>query len=483
MRIERPSVRRVTAAVVASLAVAGAAAGGCSSWNASSSGWGSPSGGDTVPASDPGSTCGGKPTLAAIQDGIFSKSCSFGSCHGGPSPAAGLDLTAGHSCASLVQRASCVFSSRTLVVPGNPDQSYLFHAVAGDDLGTNPDGPCAGLANGSPARMPVGGQPLCQGQIDEIKAWIAAGAACDAPGDDAGASESGTDDGGAAADSPADEAQAADASEAGGEATTAAADVAQVTSAMGAFQAGQSVAGNVVLAEPAPSAGVSVALTASDASVLAVPSVVFVPGGQTGASFQMMGLRPGRASVEASAGGKGASVAELVIGLGIAEVFYLGPVTSDGLQWVRLYNATSTPIDLSSYSLGSGTNSYVETTTQLSGTIAPGGCFVVGGPTSSFDNGDPVFSQTAWFSPAIPAAGNGGAGVALFAAPASGVTKASLPVDAVVYGSANTGGLRAPDGTVAPAVLGGDVYPGDSLMLLGSGWVDQYPPAPNTCGQ
>jgi hypothetical protein len=334
--------------------------------------------------------------------------------------------------------------------------------------------------------MPLGGQPLCQGQVDEIKAWIAAGAACAAPVDDSGAPESGAGDGGAGTDSAADAAQSVDASgaeaEAGGEAASASADIAQITSSQASFDAGQSVAGNVLLAAPAPGAGVAVTLTATDSTVLAVPSVVFVPGGQTSAPFQMMGLRPGRASVDATAGGKGASVAELVAGLGIAEVFYLGPVSSDGLQWVRLYNATTIPIDLSSYSLGAGANSYVESTTQLAGTIGPGACFVVGGPTSSFDNGDPVFSQTAWFNPAVPAAASGGAGVALFGVPASGAGTGTLPLDAVVYGSANTGGLRAPDGTVAQAVLGGDVLPGDSLMLLGGGWIDQYPPAPNTCG-
>src|SRR5260370_32823790 len=42
-------------------------------------------------------------------------------------------------------RNSCEFSSRVLVVPGQPAQSYLYHKIAGDNLGTNPDGPCAGL--------------------------------------------------------------------------------------------------------------------------------------------------------------------------------------------------------------------------------------------------------------------------------------------------------------------------------------------------
>jgi hypothetical protein len=479
--------------MAASLAIAGAAVVSCSTNNPWTGGWIDPSAGgneagDTVPGSNQNTGCGGQPTLSAIQDAIFSKSCAFGSCHGGANPAAGLNLTAGHSCASLVQQPSCVFSSRTLVVPGDPDQSYLFHAVAGDDLGSNADGPCAGLTNGTPSRMPLGGAPLCQGQIDQVKAWITAGASCDDSGGDAGtvmtdAAGDRGDSGEAGDAGSGDAAQGNDASDGGSEAASLTADVAQVTSAKAAFEAGQTVGGNVVLAQPAPSSGVSVTLTATDPTVLAVPSVVFVAGGQTSAAFQIAGLRPGRASVQATAGGKGASLGELVQGLGIAEVFYLGPSSSNNLQWVRLYNATSSPIDLSAYSLGAGASSYTETTLQLSGTIAAGGCFVVGGPTSNADNAYPTYSQAAAFQPTIPAAGLGGAGVALFGVPAASLGASTLPVDAVVYGFDNAGNLRAPDGTVAPAVLGSDVFPGDSLMLLGGSWIDQYPPAPNTCGQ
>ena len=64
---------------------------------------------------DPGD-CGGPPTLAAIQAGIFSASCAFGSCHGGLNAAAGLDLTPGNACGSLVNVASCEFASGTMLV-------------------------------------------------------------------------------------------------------------------------------------------------------------------------------------------------------------------------------------------------------------------------------------------------------------------------------------------------------------------------------
>src|SRR5215472_4971534 len=113
--------------------------------------------------SEGGGGCGGPPTLSAIEQGIFAKTCAFGSCHGGANPAAGLNLLTGQACGSLLNKNSCVLSGRVRV-------------VAGHDLGTNPDGTCAGLANGTPQRMPLGGVPLCQGQIDQIRAWIAGGA-------------------------------------------------------------------------------------------------------------------------------------------------------------------------------------------------------------------------------------------------------------------------------------------------------------------
>jgi hypothetical protein len=473
------------AAAAALLAVASAASASCTTGKAARPTIDRADGGsvNTTLGADPG--CGGPPTLSAIQDTLFSSSCAFGSCHGGANPAAGLDLTAGNSCASLVEQPSCVFSDRTLVVPGQPEQSYLFHAIAGDDLGTNPDGTCAGLTNGTPARMPLGGQPLCPGQIDQVKAWIAAGAACDTTGDGGPTDDAGADTG---TDAALDGTPPIDAGDDGGDAGDAgdtgvvAPDIAQLSSALTWLQAGQSIAGTVVLAQPAPAPGVSVILTATDSTVIAVPTVVFVPSGQTTASFDMMGMRPGHATVQATAGGLGASLDELVVGLQVAEVFYLGPDDSDGLQWVRLYNGTTVPIDLSSYSLGAGVESYVETTVQLSGVIAPHACFVVGGPTSSVDNGDPTFTQVSPFTPNFPAANGGGAGVALFAVPAAVVSATTLPVDAVVWGSANSGKLLAPDGTVAKPVLGGDVLPDDSLMLESGSWSDQHPPEPNACG-
>src|SRR5262252_8551300 len=82
------------------------------------------------------------PTFARVQQ-IFDARCAFGSCHQGANPAARLDLSHGHACANLVGKPTCVFNARVRVVPGKPESSYLYGKVSGDDLGTDPDGPCA----------------------------------------------------------------------------------------------------------------------------------------------------------------------------------------------------------------------------------------------------------------------------------------------------------------------------------------------------
>jgi hypothetical protein len=426
--------------------------------------------------SDPPSNCAGPPTFGAIQTGIFSTSCAFGSCHGGPNPAAGLDLTVGNACGALVNKNSCDFTTRMRVVPGNPDASYLYQKVSGTNLGADPDGPCAGQTNGSPARMPLGGTPLCDAQIDQIRQWIAAGASCE---EDAGADataplpDASTDV--ASGDAGPDDASPPEAATDAGLPS-----VQEMTSTLSTINPGQQANATIVLTAPAPASGVSVSLTATDATVLALPSAVFVAGGQTSGTFAISGLRPGHATIQATTGGGTATLGELVAGLSIAEVFYNDTQYSDGEQWVRLYNWTSATIDLSQYSLGAGTASYMETMAQLTGSIAPGGCFVVGGPTSNLYNGAPVYSEVLHFLPNLPMGGSSGAGLALFSVPASNIAAATVPVDALVYGDANAAGLLGPLGTAAaPATE--DAIAGTSLLLQNGVWTDNLAPSPGAC--
>ena len=103
------------------------------------------------------------PTLTKLQADIFTPICS--GCHTGVG--AGLpgvqNLTAGNTYASIVDVTSIEDPTLKRVNPSDPDNSYLVRKIEG----------AAGIAG---VRMPAGGSPLTQAQIDEVRAWIAAGA-------------------------------------------------------------------------------------------------------------------------------------------------------------------------------------------------------------------------------------------------------------------------------------------------------------------
>jgi hypothetical protein len=111
-----------------------------------------------------------EPTFSSIQRDIFQTSDSSGrslcvGCHTnvGRNPSGGLNL-AGDAHAALVNVPSRGKPELMLVVPGNPDASYLIHKLEGR----------SGIAG---LRMPRNGPPyLSDGQILVIRRWIAIGA-------------------------------------------------------------------------------------------------------------------------------------------------------------------------------------------------------------------------------------------------------------------------------------------------------------------
>ena len=129
----------------------------------------------------------------------------------------------------------------------------------------------------------------------------------------------------------------------------------------------------------------------------------------------------------------------------INEVFYDALNADDGLEYIELYNAGDTFIDLQYFSLGAGGASYAAFS-DLSGVLPPRGCFVVGGPTSNADNNFATFDLPLQFSPALQNGGTVSDGVALFFEPASSLTPASVPLDSVLYEGTNTSGLLGEDG-------------------------------------
>jgi len=105
-------------------------------------------------------------TLQSIQDTVFTPSCATAGCHDGPiGPGlpGGQDLSSlANSFASLVGVASEQVPNLLRVNPGNADDSYLVQKLEGTATSGN--------------QMPLGGNPLSQATIDNIRAWINAGA-------------------------------------------------------------------------------------------------------------------------------------------------------------------------------------------------------------------------------------------------------------------------------------------------------------------
>jgi hypothetical protein len=110
------------------------------------------------------------PNIASIQAEIFTSSDSSGrtsciTCHTnvGRTPAAGLNL-AGDATRALVNVPSVQKSGSVLVIPGDPENSYLIQKIKGA-------GGITGL------RMPRNGPPfLTDGQVLVIERWIQLGA-------------------------------------------------------------------------------------------------------------------------------------------------------------------------------------------------------------------------------------------------------------------------------------------------------------------
>lgn len=103
------------------------------------------------------------PTLGRVQSEVFNASCNFAACHRGVG-ANGLNLES-PSHAKLVNVAATGVDggTRILVVPGKPDESYLFEKISKDM-------PAAGM------RMPNTGDVLEPARIQLVRDWIAAGA-------------------------------------------------------------------------------------------------------------------------------------------------------------------------------------------------------------------------------------------------------------------------------------------------------------------
>ncbi len=102
-------------------------------------------------------------TFTRVQNQVFNASCAFSGCHGGSSPAQGLNLSAGQSYNMIVNVASAQQPSKDRIEPNNPDSSYLYLKIIGDPSITG-------------GRMPRGAPPLSQELMDLVRDWIERGA-------------------------------------------------------------------------------------------------------------------------------------------------------------------------------------------------------------------------------------------------------------------------------------------------------------------
>lgn len=109
---------------------------------------------------------GGAPTLSGDVQPILTTNCAVSGCHAGTSPAQGMNLADGQTHANTVNVRANEAAGLDRIEPGVPDQSYLVHKIQGTQTSVG----------GSGSRMPLGGAPLTQEQIDVIRAWVEDGA-------------------------------------------------------------------------------------------------------------------------------------------------------------------------------------------------------------------------------------------------------------------------------------------------------------------
>ena len=101
-----------------------------------------------------------KPTFTRVEKEVFT-SCTFAACHVGAG-AENLNLEK-PAYAKIVGAPTHGWDGGTLVVPGKPDESYLYEKLSKDMPRTG-------------VRMPNTGDPLEPERLQLVKDWITAGA-------------------------------------------------------------------------------------------------------------------------------------------------------------------------------------------------------------------------------------------------------------------------------------------------------------------
>jgi len=100
---------------------------------------------------------------APVRD-VLAQYCATARCHGQGTRSGGQDLSPGYWRGNLVGITSLQMPSHKLVVPGDPQHSYLMDKLGGEK----------GIRGG---QMPLGAVPLSPEEQKLVEDWIAAGAA------------------------------------------------------------------------------------------------------------------------------------------------------------------------------------------------------------------------------------------------------------------------------------------------------------------
>ena len=162
----------------------------------------------------------------------------------------------------------------------------------------------------------------------------------------------------------------------------------------------------------------------------------------------------------------------------LSEVFYDATGADDGFEWIELHNESSAPIELGGFSIGWGGTTYLSGAVALSGIVAAGDYFVVGGPESTLDNASPVLDLAVDLESDLQNSGTIADGVALFDIPIEELTPETVPLSAVLYGGENSSGLLDESG-LPGAVDVADAPGGSSIERgLDGVWRVQEIPTP-----
>ena len=123
-------------------------------------------GDDDDSAGDDDDSAGGPISFSEVFTTVLSQNCG---CHNGGSHSTGFFMNGDENTAygNLVGVAAFELASMNRIEAGDPDNSYLVNKIQGT----------AGDVGGSnPSQMPLGGNPLAQGDIDLVRQWVTDGA-------------------------------------------------------------------------------------------------------------------------------------------------------------------------------------------------------------------------------------------------------------------------------------------------------------------